>query len=559
MIRSVLILTKELNKCPNCGHQFKDGEEYCPNCDLFIPVSDQTDADNTFDPNQTKQFKTFKEIETTKNETEQPTEYLFKHRNIKADSIDESEEKPVSQPETTIEEVPSEPVVETPSEKEDIITSEKTPDTEMVEDKELSVESEETIDLDATVPLDFDEEDLSNDPIPSTQTIEPTTPKEDDIEGSVSKPLETSISSRQATNEPKKKTTRNAVIGLSAAALLAIGGFTVYSSQQKKAVEKDRIALVDTTKNAIDSLFSSKDQVFLKDGLSKADFDLANKDLEKLKGKEGYDQLKESYDEAEAKFNKQQGLNDLFKSPIIKGKTLESDVYVKNSDNMSLTRIEEEKDGFDILFNKAFDEAKKQKDALKKVEDKIAVVYKDDSVVKSATREQLDEAQSLVKEIPDEEVQKEFLSELKKVDTFIAESEKSKKEAEALALEAQQNATPPAAQNNTNTQGNTQYNNPGTNNRWGNRQDAVIDYNDPAWAWNPGIQEKVMTEVINRGYVVEGGYTLVPKYIENGEGYYDLYATTNSKIFPKSKPEEFPLYVVTINVKTGWFKGNGPN
>ncbi|MEG2254993.1 MAG: cell division site-positioning protein MapZ family protein, partial [Vagococcus sp.] len=227
--------------------------------------------------------------------------------------------------------------------------------------------------------------------------------------------------------------------------------------------------------------------------------------------------------------------------------------------NISLTRIEEEKDGFDILFNKAFDEAKKQKDALKKVEDKIVVVYKDDSVVKSATREQLDEAQALVKEIPDEEVQKEFLAELKKVDTFIAESEKSKKEAEALALEAQQNATPPATQNNTNTQGNTQYNNPGTNNRWGNRQDAVIDYNDPAWAWNPGIQEKVMTEVINRGYVVEGGYTLVPKYIENGEGYYDLYATTNSKIFPKSKPEEFPLYVVTINVKTGWFKGNGPN
>ncbi|MEG2254848.1 MAG: cell division site-positioning protein MapZ family protein, partial [Vagococcus sp.] len=310
-------MTKELNKCPNCGHQFKDGEEYCPNCDLFIPVSDQTDADNTFDPNQTKQFKTFKEIETTKNETEQPTESLFKHRNIKADSIDESEEKPVSQPETTIEEVPSEPVVETPSEKEDITTSEKTPDTEMVEDKELSVESEETIDLDATVPLDFDEEDLANEPIPSTQTIEPTTPKEDDIEGSVSKPLETSISSRQTTNEPKKKTTRNAVIGLSAAALLAIGGFTVYSSQQKKAVEKDRVALVDTTKNAIDSLFSSKDQVFLKDDLSKADFDLASKDLEKLKGKEGYDQLKESYDEAEAKFNKQQGLNDLFKSPII--------------------------------------------------------------------------------------------------------------------------------------------------------------------------------------------------------------------------------------------------
>lgn len=63
MIRSVLILTKETNKCPNCGHQFKDGEEYCPNCDLFIPVNDQTDQEETFDPNQTKQFKTFKEIE----------------------------------------------------------------------------------------------------------------------------------------------------------------------------------------------------------------------------------------------------------------------------------------------------------------------------------------------------------------------------------------------------------------------------------------------------------------------------------------------------------------
>ncbi len=84
-------------------------------------------------------------------------------------------------------------------------------------------------------------------------------------------------------------------------------------------------------------------------------------------------------------------------------------------------------------------------------------------------------------------------------------------------------------------------------------------YSDPAWAWNPGIKEDVISEVISRGYVVDGGYSLVPKYIENGEGFYDLYATTNSKLFPNSKASEFPLYVVTINAKTGWFKGNGPN
>ncbi|MEG2938310.1 MAG: cell division site-positioning protein MapZ family protein, partial [Vagococcus sp.] len=255
---------------------------------------------------------------------------------------------------------------------------------------------------------------------------------------------------------------------------------------------------------------------------------------------------------------------DLFKSPIMVGKELKEDVLVKNSSPITLTRVSEEKDGFDILFNKAFDEAEKQKNQLVAINEKLDQLIKDDSVVKTATRKQYEETEDMIKALKDEDAKKDYLAKLKKVDTYLVDSEKKKQEAEELARQAEEQRLAELNQQNqtnttTQTIAPTTPTGPGGNYKWGNRQDAYIDYNDAAWGWAPGVQEKVIAEVISRGYVVEGGYTLVPKYIENGEGFYDLYATTNSKIFPKSKPEEFPLYVVTINAKTGWFKGNGPN
>lgn len=85
----------------------------------------------------------------------------------------------------------------------------------------------------------------------------------------------------------------------------------------------------------------------------------------------------------------------------------------------------------------------------------------------------------------------------------------------------------------------------------------IADSSNPAWTWAPGVKEKVLDTVIARGYVVPGGYSLEPAKIVNGEGYYNLYATNNqSKLLEGTTEKNVHMYLVTINAKTGWFKGN---
>lgn len=141
-------MTKETNKCPNCGHQFKDGEEYCPNCDLFIPVNDQTDQEETFDPNQTKQFKTFKEIE--KEPTENYPESRFKHRNFKPETNNTVED-------TTKEDEIDVPEVKAPIEEPQIEQETESEVFEVPTEEISSVEDTQTID--PVVPTEEVEEE----------------------------------------------------------------------------------------------------------------------------------------------------------------------------------------------------------------------------------------------------------------------------------------------------------------------------------------------------------------------------------------------------------------
>lgn len=86
----------------------------------------------------------------------------------------------------------------------------------------------------------------------------------------------------------------------------------------------------------------------------------------------------------------------------------------------------------------------------------------------------------------------------------------------------------------------------------------VADSSNPAWTWSSGVLDQVIATCIERGYIVEGGYKLERVRIENGEGYYNLYATTNqAPLTANYKAKDLPLYLVTINCKTGYFRGNG--
>jgi len=138
-------------------------------------------------------------------------------------------------------------------------------------------------------------------------------------------------------------------------------------------------------------------------------------------------------------------------------------------------------------------------------------------------------------------------------------AEKAAQEAEAARIAAEQQASANATQGQAVLSPQTP-----TNNQnqpiIASRQSDINDVNNAAWVWAPGVYERFISTIISRGYVVENGFYLEPARIENGEGYYHLYATSNqSSLLSGVASSSLPFYLVTVNAKTGFFKGNGPN
>lgn len=74
---------------------------------------------------------------------------------------------------------------------------------------------------------------------------------------------------------------------------------------------------------------------------------------------------------------------------------------------------------------------------------------------------------------------------------------------------------------------------------------AIADINNPAWAFNPGVLERILETSRARGYIVGNDFILERVAIVNGNGYYNLF-----------KPDG--TYLFTLNAKTGYFVGNAP-
>ncbi|MER0122914.1 cell division site-positioning protein MapZ family protein [Streptococcus sp. ZJ93] len=75
-------------------------------------------------------------------------------------------------------------------------------------------------------------------------------------------------------------------------------------------------------------------------------------------------------------------------------------------------------------------------------------------------------------------------------------------------------------------------------------QAKIDDVNNPAWAFNPGVLEQIITVSQERGYISGYQYILEPVNIINGNGYYNLFRPDGT-------------YLFSINAKTGYFVGNG--
>ncbi|KPJ22555.1 cell division site-positioning protein MapZ family protein [Streptococcus phocae] len=74
-------------------------------------------------------------------------------------------------------------------------------------------------------------------------------------------------------------------------------------------------------------------------------------------------------------------------------------------------------------------------------------------------------------------------------------------------------------------------------------QGMIADKGNPAWAFNPGVLEKIVATSQARGYISGNLYILEPVNIINGNGYYNMF-----------KPDG--TYLFSINCKTGYFVGN---
>lgn len=75
-------------------------------------------------------------------------------------------------------------------------------------------------------------------------------------------------------------------------------------------------------------------------------------------------------------------------------------------------------------------------------------------------------------------------------------------------------------------------------------QAKIDDAGNPAWVFEDGVLETIISISQQRGYVSGNDYILEKVTIVNGNGYYNLF-----------KPDG--TYLFTINCKTGYFVGNG--
>ena len=552
-------MTKEINKCPNCGHTFKQDDTYCPNCDIFIPVNEDQQLEEQTTTNHDHSIDGSNKSTNLSKEADS----IFKYRgqtvdDIESDNTGDTDETPSVAPIKEQSEAAkfSEKITKDLKAESNPISDESDqPEEEVVEEMIEQNSSEST-----------DDEDTTNATTPTFDTVvmadegDKTAPVTNVTEEVITHVTPVEERESQTAEMPSKNKGKRKLLLLGTVAVLALGtGYTVYQNQQKKA-ETARIEKVTTDiQSELAKYFTHTDHVFLTDAVTANDIDQLKKQVNELKGHDNYETALNDVETLEYKFQKQTELNNLFKEDVLVEDTLNTKAYVINSDKVTLLPIEEEKDGFDILFNQGLEVSTKQKEALTTVDTAMGKLFKENKVIDNPTREDYNAAIKALKAIADPEAKTARQEQLKIADTKIKEIEAAKaKEAKEAAEkeEREKKANEQAAATNNPSSSNGIANN---GQRWGNRQDASFDFSDPAWGWNPGVQDKFIGEVLSRGYVTEGGYSLVPKFVENGEGYYDLYATTNSKLFPNSKPQEFPLYVVTVNVKTGWFKGNGPN
>ncbi|MBD9891740.1 hypothetical protein IHP97_01990 [Enterococcus faecalis] len=374
---------------------------------------------------------------------------------------------------------------------------------------------------------------------------------------------------------PKKPSKKVAFVAL-AVVLLAGGSAWAYHDQTQKAAAQEAAALskkTDTLKDELAAFYTTKEQVFIKPDMVTVSPEKLSKQVAEIKDSEEYSQLNKQIQTLKEKQQTIQQINQLFEAPIFNGNELKPAILAADQP-ISVKKLTGN-DPFDQLMNQAIDQANQQYNQLQKAKKAVEVIYEDGKTTNQLNRDTYQAAKAEVDKVTSDKLKKELVTQVTTADqalTKVEEEQKRIAEEQAAAEQAKQaeeQAKQAAAAKKENAKkeetakteanGYTAPNSDGvyTSPLYAPDATDIADSSNPAWTWAPGVKEKVLDTVIARGYVVPGGYSLEPAKIVNGEGYYNLYATNNqSKLLEGITEKNVHMYLVTINAKTGWFKGN---
>ncbi|MCA5012765.1 MULTISPECIES: cell division site-positioning protein MapZ family protein [unclassified Enterococcus] len=380
------------------------------------------------------------------------------------------------------------------------------------------------------------------------------------------KPAAPSSKAEPKSDNPKPSKPKNykkLSIILAAVVVLAGGSWFAYSQTQKKSSDGTKVSetnekLASQTEKELNSYFTDDKQLFIKPEMVNLSPKTIKENLDTLKDDKDHKKLQALYDKVTTKQAALSQVNELFDQPVISGNKL-NDVAIKADKKVDISKYDE-KDAFDKLINQGIDQAIAQYDQLQKAKAAVEVVYKDNQTTEALTRETYNAAKAEVDQVKSETLRKPLTEALAKADQALTELE--------TANAAQQQAASAQASGQSSAGNTAVYDEQGNTVQLANggQPDAstftpanadgvytapvytadandVSDMSNPAWVWAPGIQDKVIATCIERGYITAGNYSLQPARIIDGEGYYNLYGGDGQ-------------YLVTINAKTGWFKGN---
>lgn len=439
-------------------------------------------------------------------------------------------------------------------------------------DAETQSASEDSTALEAKIEKEENQPELieaETEPI----TIVPNTEK---------MPQESNPEKKDLDKTQKKKSKKVPYLALAAVLLLGGGGWAYYDHHQKVeaevAAEAKRQQQMEELHEKLAAFYTDDHHQFIRADMIHQDLSKLKNDLSSLKNEKGYSELETTYQDIQSKIRDIQKVNEWFIAPAIVDDHLADDIKLKV--DKEIQAIETDNTDFGKLIQQAQTEAKNQYAELQTAKEKTAIVFKNGKVVDSATRDQYKTAKEAVEKVKNTDLSAQLNEQLKQVDKMLTDKEKKEEEekkkaeeakkaaeeqakqaaqAAAAAQAAQQAAVAQAAQQEAASSTPSSSNSANQPIKSARASD-IADASNPAWTWAPGVQSKVIATCIQRGYIVEGGYRLEKARIENGEGYYNLYATSTKSALMKGIGESaLPFYIVTINCKTGWFGGNGSN